>query len=133
MKKADRSSAPRESHVLVVDDEPDIRFLARIVLQQADYLIVEAESGEEAMAVLAAQQDDIVLLDLRMPGLDGWGVLEAMKAKHLLEQLPVLMVSAHADPAMARRAVEEGCSGFLSKPFRPAALLKVVRTTLGDL
>lgn len=118
--------------VLVVDDEHDIRLLARIVLEGAGYEVREASSGQEAIALLDEGGFDVVLLDLRMSPIDGWGVLEHLREVGLVPSLPVVMLSAHADPAMAARAVELGCVGYLSKPFDTEELVAAVGNQVGD-
>lgn len=114
------------TEVLVVDDEADIRLLARLVLEGAGFEVREAASGVEALAVLAAHDIDVVLLDLRMSPMDGWEVLEHLRESGRLPGLPVVMLSAHADPRMAARALELGCTAYLSKPFSTAELLASV-------
>ncbi len=112
--------------MLVVDDESDVRLLARIVLEGGGYDVREAANGLEAIAMLDAPGIDAVLLDLRMAPVDGWEVLEHLRATDRLPALPVVMLSAHADPAMAARALELGCSSYMSKPFAAAELLAAI-------
>jgi CheY-like chemotaxis protein len=109
--------------VLVVDDEPDILLAARLILEEAGCSVIEAGSGEEALELVEAENTDLeaIFLDLRMPGLGGWGVLEELRAKGL-SRLPVIVLSAYCDPVAVGQSAELGAAGFLSKPFWAADL-----------
>ena len=118
--------------ILVVDDEPDILLATRLLLQGAGYDVVEAKSGEEAVAVVAERRPDAVLLDLRMPGMDGWNVLERLRQDGLLEGLPVIVLSAHASKATVDRSLELGAAGYVRKPFELADLRRALDRALAD-
>jgi two-component system chemotaxis response regulator CheY len=114
------------SVVMVVEDEPDIRLLTRIVLEGAGHTVVEAGHGEQAMELMTRHPPDLVLLDIRLPGLDGWDVLERMHANDSLKALPVVVMSAHSSGHALARAREMGSQGYLLKPFTQEELLAVV-------
>lgn len=118
--------------VLVVDDEPDILLATRLLLQGAGYEVLEAKSGEEAVAVVAAERPDAVLLDLRMPGMDGWDVLARLRRDGLLESLPVIVLSAHGSKASVERSAELGAAGYVRKPFELADLRTALDRALGS-
>ena len=109
--------------VLVVDDEPDILLAARLMLEAIGCKVIEATSGEEALALAEARSADVeaVFLDLRMPGLDGWAVLQELRVKEIVSW-PVIVLSAYCDPIAVAQTVELGAAGYLSKPFRSADL-----------
>lgn len=115
------------AHVLAVDDEPDIRLLVEMLLGHAGYRVQAAATGEEALAAIERERPDIVLLDIFLPGISGWQVAERLHADGVLPELPVLMLSAHADPGAAGRATTLGCRGFVTKPFDPDTLVHAVR------
>jgi CheY-like chemotaxis protein len=104
-------------NILVIDDQPDIVLMVRLILELEGDQVLGAGSGEEGLEVLARTEPDAVLLDIRLPGVDGWGVLRELRDSHRLERLPVVMISAHSAPSAARRALEEGARGYLTKPF----------------
>jgi CheY-like chemotaxis protein len=110
--------------VLVVDDEPDVRLLTRLMLEMAGHDVVECESGDCALQTLAGR-DDIrtVLLDLGMPDVTGWDVIAELRNRAQLDQLRVIVFSAHIGPREYARAASEGAYGYLTKPFSEADLL----------
>jgi CheY-like chemotaxis protein len=118
---------PKE--ILIVDDEPDIRLVAKLELTDLGFSVSEARNGEEALDLIRDSEPDAVLLDLRMPGMDGWDVIEQLASNGRLGALPVLLFSAHLDEAVWKRASALGCRGFVPKPFRAAQL----REALGFL
>ncbi len=103
--------------VLVVEDEADILMLEKLILELSDYLKLEAATAEDALKVIEREVPDAVLLDLRLPGMDGWELLDVLKEKGLLPGLPVVLVTADAAPSTKERAIEAGCRAYLSKPF----------------
>lgn len=119
-----------ELTVLVVDDEPDLVALVSFHLEAAGYRVLMASSGEEALEKLEEDKPDAVLLDLRMPGIGGIGVLEQLKADRKVPGLPVIVLSAHADPAVAAKARELGCRSYLRKPFAAEDLFKALDLVL---
>ena len=110
------------TEVLVVDDEYTIRELISIVLEEEGYEVSTATNGGEAMERLSAAQPDLVLLDIMMPVLDGREVLRRMRADPVLRHVPVLVMSAGANPAMRDAA----SNGFLRKPFDLSDLISNV-------
>jgi CheY-like chemotaxis protein len=110
--------------VLVVDDEPDIRLIARVVLTSAGHEVKEAGSGEEAVAQVDAGRPDLMLLDVRMPGMDGWAVLDHVRDKH--EGLPVVVFTADVRARAEARREWRPSEHLLVKPFGPDELLAAV-------
>jgi CheY-like chemotaxis protein len=112
--------------VLVVDDEPDIRHLCRLILADEGYEVLDAETAEAALDLLGRQMADLVLLDIRMPGMGGWEMLRILRGDERWRRTPVVVCSAHASPVDRRNAQELGANGFLGKPFFPDELLEAV-------
>ena len=110
------------ARILVVDDEPDILLLLRMNLEAEGHEVLLAADGEMALARMAEHKPDLVLLDVMMPLLDGWGVLREIDGTGR----SVVMVSAKADPRDARRALELGALDYVTKPFDLDRLLAVV-------
>ena len=116
--------------VLVVDDEATVRFLLSRVLSHAGFAVEVATDGEAALASIAASRPDLVVLDLMMPILDGWGVMERLKAT--ASPPAILVVSAHGDSDTPRRAVEAGAAGYMTKPFALRALVETCKRILAE-
>lgn len=116
--------------VLVVDDEEDIRVLARITLEHAGYDVTEAGTGTEALDAIAKAKPDGLLLDIRLPDMDGWQVIERLQTDGLIEGISVIVFSAHEADYMARKAREVGSEGFLAKPFDPEDLVHAVESAM---
>ncbi|MDX6414028.1 MAG: hypothetical protein QOH23_1438 [Gaiellaceae bacterium] len=108
------------STILVVDDEPDVRLLIRKILEPRGYEVREAVTGRDALKALFEQRPDAVVLDVSMPGLDGWGTLERIRE---LTDVPVLMLTAQAEEADKVRGLNGGADGYMTKPFGRQELL----------
>jgi DNA-binding NarL/FixJ family response regulator len=113
--------------VLIVDDHPVVRQGLRVLLDVHDGIEVagEAADGEEALALAAALEPDVILLDLKLPGLDGVAVLTELRARGIGAR--VLVLTSANDPAQVSRAVQAGASGFLYKDVDPDALIRAIR------
>ncbi|MFL5888405.1 MAG: response regulator transcription factor [Solirubrobacteraceae bacterium] len=108
------------AQVLVIDDDVTIRALLRRIVEMAGATVTEAETGEEGLRALYAGRPDVVILDIGLPGLDGWQVLERIRQ---LTDLPVVMVSAHDDELEKVRALQAGADDYVTKPFGAPELL----------
>jgi DNA-binding response OmpR family regulator len=112
--------------VLVIEDEPDIRLTARFMLESAGYDVLEAATGKESLAMLARERPDLVLLDIRLPDMEGWDVMKSMRSSAGPSKVPVVIMSAHSSGDFRERATQEGSDGYLVKPFREEELLRTV-------
>lgn len=117
-----------QTRILVVDDQADVRFLIRLTLEVAGYGVVEAASGEEALASLGQGAPEAMILDLGLPGIDGWEVLRRVRADAGLANLSVIVCSAYEGQSIVLRTMELGCVGFIPKPFDPAHLVALVES-----
>ena len=113
--------------VLVIDDEPDVLLLCRVNLRHDGHEVLEAPDGATGLAMAAETPPDVVVLDLMMPSVDGYGVLAALKGSASTETVPVLILSAKAQIDERRRALRSGGDVFLAKPFAPEQLGEAVR------
>jgi CheY-like chemotaxis protein len=118
------------AHVLVVEDSDSVRRLIEVCLRVLDVTVTSAEDGPLGIAAIHKDQPDVVVLDIGLPGLDGWEVLRQLRADPSTESLKVLVLTAHAQPEMADRAVQGGADAFMTKPFRPADLREQVEKLL---
>ena len=130
-------SAPHEGRdpqrgrrILVVDDDPDIRALANLALSQDGHIVVEASSGQEALAAIAAQAPDLLVLDLLMPVQGGLEVLKILRSNPVTAALPVVVLTAMDDEANTRAGFEFGATDYVTKPFSIPQLAARVRACL---
>ena len=113
--------------VLAVDDSPTIRMLLRATLTERGYDIVEAEDGIAALEALAENVPDVVITDINMPRLDGFGFIEGVRADPNHRATPVLVLTTESDAAKKQRARDAGATGWIVKPFDPVKLVDAVR------
>ncbi len=119
------------SRILVVDDEPDIRMTLRLVLELAGHEITEAENGRQALD-LAPTMPDVIILDIRMPDIDGLEVLALLKGDPAVADIPVVCVSAHSSGEAMQRAVALGAVAYINKPFDFGHLRAVIAAAATD-
>lgn len=118
--------------ILVVDDEPSMRAMVRLVLESEGYDVVEANDGAQALARVENAEPDLVLLDLMMPGMDGWHFLDELHARGLRNSVRIVIVSALSDSETLARGRSHGARGHLVKPFDLVALVDIVEAALAD-
>jgi two-component system, cell cycle response regulator DivK len=118
--------------ILLIDDEPDIRSLVTMILEGTGHTIIEAGDGKSGLELLASERPDVVLLDLRMPVIDGWEFMRRVRAGNLAEGTKIIGVSAHASPESIKEAKDAGCDAYVSKPFTMDDLLRTIEATEND-
>jgi DNA-binding response OmpR family regulator len=123
-----QSAAGRPHRILVADDERDLRTLVAGGLRWAGYDVFEAGDGEEALAIARREQLDLILLDIRMPRLDGMGVLRALRADEATRTIPVVVMTASPGALEENRSAIEALGGrvLLSKPCTPQELATAI-------
>ncbi|HZS01361.1 MAG TPA: response regulator [Chloroflexota bacterium] len=121
--------SPRRT-VLLVEDDPDLLRFAQVTLRLGGYRPLMASDGQTAVALARKAQPSLVVLDLRLPELDGWSVLETLRAAPETAQLPVLVLTASAGPADQDRALAAGAVDYLVKPVSADALLAAIERAL---
>jgi two-component system, cell cycle response regulator DivK len=116
--------------ILVVEDQPDNRQILRDLLTSADFEVIEAEDGEAGLVAAAAHRPDLILMDIQLPGLDGYEATRRLKADAALHAIPVIAVTAHSLSGAEDKARAAGCDAYISKPYSPRQLLAKVREYL---
>ena len=113
--------------ILTVDDSRTMRDMLMLALKDAGYRVVQAEDGVHGLEVLQSERPDIVITDINMPRMDGFGFIEGMRADPDHKATPVLVLTTESDAAKKQRARDAGATGWIVKPFDPAKLVDAVR------
>jgi len=117
----------RPARVLIVDDERQNRQLLEVMLAPEDYLLLTASNGEEALAAVAAESPDLILLDVMMPGMDGYQVAKKIKGDPVTQKIPIIMVTALHDRDAMMMGLAAGAEDFLTKPVHRGELCMRVK------
>jgi excisionase family DNA binding protein len=116
--------------VLIVDDDERMREYVRVNLEMEGYSVREAGRAEDGLQVLDESTPDLVLLDVMMPGVDGWEMLRRVQERHGAGTIPVIMFSGKIEEPAAEEAAKRGAQGFIGKPFNPQALIDQTKQLL---
>ena len=118
--------------VLVVEDHEENRRILRLLLASAGIGMIEAVTGEEGVAVAERERPDLILMDIQLPGLDGYEATRRIKANPAVRHIPIIVVTSYALSGDEAKVKAAGCDGYVAKPFSPRALLAKVRDFIGE-
>jgi len=121
------------TRVLVIDDEAPIRLLCRVNLEAEGMPVLEARDGPSGLEAARSETPDVILLDVMMPGLDGWGVAEALLEDERTAEIPIIFLTARAEFRDRARGLDIGGVDYITKPFNPVELAPLVRALLDRL
>ncbi|SEB08976.1 response regulator transcription factor [Marinobacterium iners] len=116
--------------VLVVDDEPNILLSLEFLMQQAGFEVTTAEDAEQAQVLISQQVPDLILLDISLPGMSGFDLLEELRADEATRSLPVVMLTAHGREVEKEKGMALGASDYITKPFSTRELVSRVQALL---
>jgi CheY-like chemotaxis protein len=116
--------------VLIIEDNPVNMRLVRLILRTHGYRTMEAPTGQEALALLKVARPDLILLDIMLPGLDGFTLAAMLKSDASTRSIPVVAVTAYAMKGDAERVLAAGCDAYISKPIDDTALIGVIESCL---
>jgi CheY-like chemotaxis protein len=116
--------------ILIVEDNPMNRDMLSRRLQRRGFEVIAAEDGERGLEVAAARRPDLILLDISLPGIDGWEVVRRLKAAEATRPIPVMALTAHAMVGDRERALAAGCDEYDTKPVEMPRLLEKIRAML---
>jgi len=119
--------------ILVVDDEPDLVELLVFTLGKEGYTVLTAESGETALRIATQSKPDLVILDLMLPGIDGYEVCRRLKSQEATNEIAVIMLTARTEETHVVTGLELGADDYVTKPFSPKVLVARIRTVLRKL
>jgi len=116
--------------VLTVEDHEDNRRIVRDLLTSVGYEVIEALTGEDGIRLAGTERPDLILMDIQLPGLDGYEATRQIRANPLLRHIPIVAVTSYALSGDDVKAREAGCDAYVTKPFSPRALLAKIREYL---
>jgi two-component system, cell cycle response regulator DivK len=116
--------------ILVVEDQADSRRIIRDMLASTEYEVIEAENGEEALAAIAKQRPDLILMDVQLPIMDGYTATRRIKADPALQSIPIIAVTSFALDGEEKIAKAAGCDDYVPKPYSPRELLAKIHQYL---
>ena len=119
-----------ERSVLIVDDEADVSEVLAFTLRREGFRVQTASEAAEALALARSERPDIVLLDVMMPGISGWEMLERMKSDDATRDIPVVMCTVLAEPRFFEKAAEHKAAGYIRKPFKPESVVRTIKGVL---
>jgi two-component system chemotaxis response regulator CheY len=119
-----------ENHILITDDSVAMRRMLAFTLIEADYQVVEADNGMQALELAKSEQFDLVITDLNMPKLDGLSLVKELRALPNYRFKPILLLTTETDPEKKKIAKSAGATGWIIKPFDPDKLLAAIRKVL---
>ena len=118
--------------ILVIEDQEDLRGVLRDLFTHSGYVVIEAADGATGVASAKSNRPDIILMDIQMPVIDGYEATRQIKADPALAQIPVVAVSSFAMKGDEEKARAAGCDHYVTKPYSPIQLLRMIRGHLGD-
>ena len=121
-----------KKRILVVEDQDDNRQIIRDLLSAKGYELIEATTGEEGLNLATTGKPDLILMDIQLPGMDGYEVTRRIKAKPELNHIPIIVVTSYALSGDDKKAFDAGCNGYVTKPFSPRVLLAKIREFLPE-
>lgn len=119
------------SKVLLVEDNPQNRYLLTFLLEKSGYEVVTAEDGEAAIEAVPAYLPDVILMDVQLPKLDGYEATRRIKADERFARIPILALTPHSMKGDRAKALEAGCDDYITKPVDIDVLLRRIREVVG--
>ena len=119
-------------HILTVDDSMSIRQAIKLTLSGAGFKVDEAENGAEGLKKAEAGDFNLILTDLNMPVMNGLEMIQALRSRQILVGVPIIFLTTESDESLKEQAKAAGATGWLTKPFVPEQLLRVVNKVLGQ-
>ena len=116
--------------ILVIEDQEDNRRIVRDLLTSASYEVIEAETGEAGVALAETGRPSLILMDIQLPGIDGYEATRRIKANPALRHIPIIVITSYALSGDDVKAFDAGCDDYLAKPYDPFALLAKIRERL---
>ncbi len=117
-----------KKRILVIEDNEQNLYLIRFLLESADYEVYSAMDSYEGVLMAKSLIPDIILLDIQLPSLDGYGVAKLIRSHDLTEKIPIIAVTSYAMPGDREKAMEAGCNGYIEKPIDPETFIETMES-----
>ncbi len=114
--------------VLLIEDNPQNRYLVEFLLRQHGYRVLLAADGPEGIEAARRHRPDVILLDVQLPGMDGYAVARMLRGVPSLERTPIIAVTSHAMAGDRQRCLDAGCTGYIEKPIDPDSFVMDIQT-----
>ena len=121
-----------KKRILAIEDQAENRRILGYLLASAGFEMIEAVTGEEGVAAAEKERPDLIIMDIQLPGLDGYEATRRIKANPALRHIPIIVVTSYALSGDDVKAFEAGCDAYVTKPFVPRELLAKIRTYLAQ-
>ena len=119
-----------KKRILVIEDQEDNRQIVRDLMTASGYELIEATTGEDGIAMAGREKPDLILMDIQLPGIDGYEVTRRIKANPQLNAIPIIAVTSYALSGDDKKAFAAGCDAYVTKPYSPRLLLAKIREYL---
>ncbi len=116
--------------VLVIEDNDQNIYLVNFILEKHGFHVIQARNGEEGIRLALQQEPDLILLDIQLPGMDGYTVARALRKIESIKSVPIIAVTSYAMPGDREHALEAGCSGYIEKPINPETFVTEIQQHL---
>ncbi|WP_005033996.1 response regulator [Holophaga foetida] len=120
-----------KQRILYIEDNEQNLYLITFIMETAGYQVVQARSGEEGIALAGGQAPDLILLDIQLPGMDGYEIARRLRENQALAKVPIVAVTSYAMVGDREKALGAGCDGYIEKPINPDTFLAQVECFLG--
>lgn len=117
---------------LIIEDNDDNMVLISFILKQGGYELLEARNGEDGVDLALKERPDVIILDIQLPGIDGYEVLRRIRTSEVDGSIPVIAMTSYAMTGDRERLLAAGCNGYIEKPIDPGRVLEQIRTILGE-
>ena len=118
--------------ILIVDDSQLVLDINSFALSSAGFEVYTAPGGHEALEIMSTEDIDIVVVDINMPGMDGYTVIRKMRADKALQEMPAIIITTEAEAADKKKGFDAGANAYLVKPFQPEELIGRIRLLIGE-
>lgn len=124
--------ANRQSNILVIEDNEQNRYLVTFILEQHGYRVIQARNGREGIELAGQVEPALILLDIQLPGMDGYAVARELRSNPVFDEVPIVAVTSYAMVGDREQILASGCNGYIEKPINPETFVNDVEQHLDE-